>query len=351
MSAVPRAAAAAEKIRRQRARASLIGFSTAIDIPGKPVSNRGDSSYWDEDSAETKDIPLIETGIADLHQLMMREIEQCVDTDDGRLMMFFPPGCAKSTYTDVVAPPYFMGKQPGFRTILASYASTIAIKQSRKARAMSRTPAYSSIWKERPQIAKGAADEWAMSNGSEFMAAGLLAGITGNRADLLIIDDPVQNREAADSATIREKTYGEYIDTALSRLLPGGSAILIMTRWHEEDLAGSILPLDYAGESGSIECRDGQTWRVICCPAESDQSDDPLGRAHGDFIWPGWFSKDKDPRDDKHWAPWRNNPRAARTWAALYQQRPAPDIGIHFNRDKMLYYNADLPRGWKHDQI
>ena len=338
---VPRSAAAAEKIRRQRGRASLLGFSTALDIPGKPVPNdERNSSYWDSD--RDGEYPTIESSIAPLHRLMMTAIQETVAEDDGRLMMFFPPGSAKSTYTDVVAPPYFMGRDPGFRVINASYASTIAIKQSRKARALCATPAYSSIWKERPQITKGAADEWALSNGSEYMAAGLLAGIPGNRANLVIIDDPVQNREAADSPTLRSKTYDEYIDTALSRLLPKGSCILIMTRWHEEDLAGSILPLDYNGESGLIPCRDGQTWRVICCPAEAEHPDDPLGRKPGEFLWNEWFG------GEKHWAPWRNNPRAARTWAALYQQRPATDAGIHFNREGFRFYNPDLPRGFRH---
>lgn len=340
-----RSQVAGEKLRRQMARQSMIGFSNGIDIPGKPVPNDETSgSYWDDAASEMKPISIIESRVADLHRLMMRSIEECVEEDDGRLMMFFPPGCAKSTYTDVVAPPYFMGKYPGHRWILGSYASTIAIKQSRKARSICRTEKYRSIWTEKPTLDKGAADEWAMSNGSEFMAAGLLAGITGNRANVLLLDDIVQNREAADSPTIREKTYSEYIETALSRLLPRGSMILIMTRWHEEDLAGLILPENYAGESGRILCRDGQTWNVICCPAEAERNDDPLGRKVGDFIWPDWFSKSGDPRDDKHWAPWRNNERARRTWGALYQQRPAPDQGIHFNRNHFKRYDPDAPR-------
>jgi len=340
-AAAPRSLLAKEMLRRQRARRSLIGFSGAVDIPGKPVSNDGAESFWDNETLET---PLIETGVAPIHQLMMRAIEECVEEDDGRLMLFFPPGSAKSTYTDVVAPPYFMGKYPGHRWILGSYASTIAIKQSRKARAICRQEKYRSIWAEQPALDKGAADEWAMSNGSEFMAAGLLAGITGNRANVLILDDIVQNREAADSPTIREKTYNEYIETALSRLLPKGSMVLVMTRWHEEDLAGLILPEDYAGESGRIACRDGQTWKVLCCPAEAERDDDPLGRARGEFLWNEWFG------GAKHWAPWRDNPRASRTWAALYQQRPAPDQGIHFNAAKFQYHNPDAMRGYIYGQ-
>jgi hypothetical protein len=170
-----------------------------------------------------------------------------------------------------------------------------------------------------------------------MMAAGLLAGITGNRADGVIIDDPVANREQADSATIREKIYSEYIDTAMTRAKPGMWAIIIQTRWHEEDLAGAILPADYAGESGMLDCRDGQRWEVLCIPAEAEREDDVLGRKVGEFLWPEWFPKE-------HWSTWRDNPRAARTWSALYQQRPAPFTGVHFNREMFKMYNPDLPR-------
>jgi predicted phage terminase large subunit-like protein len=95
------------------------------------------------------------------------------------------------------------------------------------------------------------------------------------------------------------------------------------TRWHEMDLAGSILPESYAGESGMIQCRDGNEWEVICIPAKCESLNDPLGREIGDYIWPEWF-----PRD--HWATFERIPR---TWSALYQQRPAPDSGDYFKAE------------------
>jgi hypothetical protein len=115
------------------------------------------------------------------------------------------------------------------------------------------------------------------------------------------------------------------------------SVLIIQTRWHEEDLAGSILPVDYAGESGLIKCRDGQIWDVLCIPAKAEREDDPLGRKIGEYLWPEWFPKE-------HWATWEDNPRAARTWAALYQQRPAPFTGVHFNREMFRMYDPDLAR-------
>ena len=334
--------AAAELTRRERANASLVDFSQSIDVPGVPQAEITDT--YDAagkhiiETAPTKYAP-IESRVALHHLLIMQAIQRCIETPRGRLMIFAPPGSAKSTYASVVAPAWAMGRRPNTQIILASYATSIACKQSRKVRAICRDPLYTGLWDEKPELLdeQRAIDDWQLTNGSSMMAAGLLAGITGNRADGLVIDDPVANREQADSATLREKTYNEYIDTAMTRAKPAMWALIIQTRWHEEDLAGAILPVDYAGESGLIPCRDGQTWEVLCIPAESESDRDVLGRKPGEFLWPEWF-----PRD--HWATWRDNPRAARTWAALYQQRPAPFTGIHFNREMFKMYNPDLPR-------
>ena len=319
-------------------------FSQAIEIPGIPLIEAPDA----EDPRTGKLIdPIerapaaytsIETRIAPHHRLIMEAIQRCIETPRGRLMIFAPPGSAKSTYASVVAPAWIMGLRPNTQIILASYGTGIAAKQSRKVRTIVKDPKYSSIWPERPVLNddQRAVDDWQLSNGSSMMAAGLLAGITGNRADGVIIDDPVANRESADSATLREKTYNEYIDTAMTRAKPKMWTIIIQTRWHEEDLSGSILPLDYAGESGTMLCRDGQMWEVLCLQAKAERDDDPLGRKVGEYLWPTWFP-------ESHWATWEKNPRAARTWGALYQQRPAPDAGIHFNPEMFRWYNQSLP--------
>jgi hypothetical protein len=335
--------AAAELLRRQRARASLCEFSQAVDIPGVPIIDPPDEmdpktgrlvNPIENHSAMFRPIEL---RIALHHILMMTAIQKCMETKRGRLMIFAPPGSAKSTYASVLGPAWAMGKWPDMMIILASYATAIAAKQSRKVRTVVKDRRYTTLWPERPILSddQRAVDDWTLSNGSGMMAAGMLAGITGNRAGGLVIDDPVANREQADSAAIREKIYNEYIDTAMTRAKPDMWAIMIMTRWHEEDLCGSILPLDYAGESGLIDCRDGQKWEVLSIPAEAERLDDPLGRKAGEFLWPEWF-----PRE--HWSTWRDNPRAARTWAALYQQRPAPFTGVHFNREMFKRYDPDL---------
>jgi hypothetical protein len=168
------------------------------------------------------------------------------------------------------------------------------------------------------------------------MAAGFQSGITGSRANRFIIDDPVKNREDADSDTVSQKTYDEYLDSVTTRLLPNGQVILIQTRWSKKDLAGRILPEDYNGESGNIRCRDGQVWRVLNLQAKCERTDDPLGRRIGEYLWPEWFP-------ETHWAQWEQNPSAARTWGALFQQRPSLGEGLEFKREWFCWYDPDLP--------
>ena len=306
-SKLSRAAAARELIRRRRGRESLVGYANAIEIPGKPVT---------DDPEEWLFRP-IETSVAAHHALLLQAFERAIAMRHGRLMVFMPPGSAKSTYCSVVAPTYFMGRRPDSRIILASYGSDLARRHGRRARQIVKSTGYSALFSCGISASTSAADEWALTNGAEYLAGGILSGITGNRAHGIVIDDPVRGREQAESETIRKKTWEAYNDDLLTRLIPGGWVVLVQTRWHEDDLAGRLLPKNYAGQSGMIECRDGRVWEVINLPAQCERDDDPLGRRVGDYLWPEWF-------DEGHWATFRAQ---SRTWAALFQQRPRPDEG------------------------
>ncbi|MGF6605038.1 putative phage terminase large subunit-like protein, partial [Paraburkholderia sp. GAS448] len=116
---------------------------------------------------------------------------------------------------------------------------------------------------------------------------------------------------------------------------PGGWIVLIQTRWHEDDLAGRILPTGWNGESGMIACRDGNVWQVLCLQARCETGTDPLGRARGEYLWPEWF-------DRRHWAQYEANPR---TWASLYQQMPVPPEGDLF-RPEAIHAIDILPVAW-----
>ena len=314
------AAAAREVLRRQRARQSLVEFSQAITIPGAPASDDPDSWLFRP----------IETQVAKHHIVTMEAIERCIRADYGRLIICEPPGSAKSTYGSVVAPTWAMGAFPGLRVLMTSYSGTPIIRASKKARQIVASPEYSSIWPQDTYLVgdSKAADEWELTNGSGLYAAGLLGGITSSRCDLGIIDDPVAGREEAESETMRTKTRAAYDDDFLTRLKPKASIIIILTRWHQDDLAGGILPEDYDGRSGPVECRDGQVWEVLSIPAQCERTDDPLGREIGEYLWPEWFSA-------RHWRMYQAN---ARTWSSLYQQRPAPAEGIHFKKADFLRF-------------
>lgn len=311
-------------LNRRLCRRDLVSFASRVPVPGSPSI----------DADESAAIPIIETHQAEHHKLILREMQQCMEKPHGRLMIMAPPGSAKSTYATVVAPSWYLGKEPNRRVILATYGDDLARRHGRRTRQLLRATETSAILQCTLDSESRAADEFGLTNGSEYMACGILGGITGNRAHGIVIDDPIKGRQEADSEVVRGRTWDAYQDDLMTRLIPGGWIVIINTRWHEDDLCGRILPANWSGESGDIECRDGNTWRVLCLQAECSTKSDPLGRTIGDMLWPEWF-------DTKHWAQFRLN---RRTWSSLYQQRPAPDDGILFRKADMANYDT-LPDG------
>jgi predicted phage terminase large subunit-like protein len=294
-----------------------------VDIPTLPPD--------DEDLGEDDPFPVrrLDAGLAAHHALLCQKLQEVEAGALDNLMVLMPPGSAKSTYVDVVFVPWFMAKRKRRHVILASYASDIAQKQGRRARQLIKSPSFQNLMGGISLTADHkAADEWSLTNGSEYMSGGLLSGLTGNRAALGILDDPIRGREAAESQTIRNKTWDAYQDDFCSRLIPGAPQIMILTRWHEDDPAGRILPEKWDGESGWMDGRDGRCWFVICLPALCDRDDDPLGREIGESLWPEWFGgKTGDPMD--HWRPFQRDHRA---WTSLYQQKPSPEDGTFFQK-------------------
>jgi len=324
--------AAKELLIRRKARESSLHYVNAIDVPGKPSSDDPDTEFFKP----------IETTIAAHHKLILEAMDEVSTTPYGRLMLLLPPGSAKSTYASVVFPSRYLGQNANKKIILASYGDDLASKMGRRTRSIIKQLRYQGIFKTALSNDSSAAQNFILTNESEYMSCGILGGITGNRAHGIIIDDPIKGREQANSETIRNKTYDAYKDDLSTRLIPGGWMVLIQTRWHEDDLAGRILPSDWKGQSGKIQCRDGNEWTVICLPAKCEVDGDPLGRKIGEYLWTEWF-------DRKHWAQFESNPR---TWASLFQQRPAPLDGDLFKPDQIKTIDA-IPaesikwcRGW-----
>lgn len=322
----------AELLRRTRARSSLVHYAHAIDIPGDPTQ---------KDDPDCEMFKPIETAVAHHHRLMLEFIQRVLEKDRGRGIIIGPPGMAKSTYM-AVGMSWALSKWDSFLGIYVSYADDLAKKHSRKIRQIKRNPLENAIWEKRPtlQADQRAAEQWGLTNGSELMAAGIKSGVTGNRADALFIDDPVKGRKEADSEVERATIEGEYRDSLKTRLKPKGSIIITMTRWHEADLVGNILPDDYAGVSGTYRCKDGEDWEVLHIHAECvlPASQDPLGRQPGQFLWPEWFP-------EAHWLGFKNDPRGQRTWASLFQGMPTPGDGIEFQRQWFHWYDPDIQPG------
>jgi predicted phage terminase large subunit-like protein len=306
--------AARELLKRRAARSDIIAFAQTVDVPGRAVED-------DEDD----DKPLVNPKLALHHKLVCNAMQKCSATVGGRLMIFMPPGSAKSTYGSVVFPAHYLGANPKHRVGVFSYADTLAAKMGRRTRSIIKQKRYRSIFDTELSTESASVNNFTLTNGSEYMATGILGGVTGNRMEGIIIDDPIKGREQAQSETIREKTWDAYEDDIKTRLVPGGWLVIIQTRWHEDDLSGRILPEAWAGESGDFECKDGNVWTVICIQAECQVDDDPLGRKRGEMFWPEWFTL-------QHWAQFKTN---ARTWSALFQQLPVPRDGDMFKPDMM----------------
>jgi predicted phage terminase large subunit-like protein len=162
--------------------------------------------------------------------------------------------------------------------------------------------------------------EWQLDghDGGMF-STGVGGAMTGRPVDILLIDDPVKGREQADSPTIREKTWEWWTDTALSRLAPGAPVIIILTRWHSDDLAGRLI-----AEADS-------DWEFLNIPAQADHrpekgETDVLDRE------PGEFMLSARGRTTNQWEA-RKKASGPKTWASLYQGRPSPDEGGVFPKD------------------
>ena len=241
-----------------------------------------------------------------------------------RLMVFQPPRHGKSELISNYTPAWWEMRRPDDRCILASYQADFASGWGRKARDL-----VEQVGEELAGItvsgASHAANRWDIEGHRGGMwTAGARGPLTGKGAELIIIDDPVKNDQEANSAVYREALYDWYRATLSTRLHQGGAIILVMTRWHEDDLAGRLLK---DAEEG------GDQWEVLSLPAIcEDPQNDPLGRKLGDPLCPEMF-----PLEELE----KIRARIGSYWfAALYQQRPVPHGGGIFQRDWFNYYTT-----------
>lgn len=251
---------------------------------------------------------------APLHRSIADALERIESGQIKRLMMFVPPRHGKSMLTSEHFPAWCLGRNPSRFVVCATYGQELADDFGRKVRAQMLDPMYRRIFPEcsvDPDSASASRIS-TQQNGSYF-AVGIGGALTGRGADILIVDDPHKDRADADSPVMRKRAKDWFQAVAYTRLMPGGSIVVMQTRWHEDDIAGWLLR-DHADEG----------WEILNVPAEPPP-------------WPEAFPAEKLQKIRRMLGP--------RDWSALYMQSPVPGGGGEFRREWLKHYDGDAAPG------
>jgi len=281
------------------------------------------------------------------HDVMIRELESLAAGEIDRLMIFMPPGHAKTLYAAILFPIWFMAQSKPNK--FGHYKTRAVIGASHGSEYAENDISWNIIKRIQKhkdllgfRLLNDSRKLWRTSNGCLYRAAGVDGSITGRRAHLFIVDDPIKGRKDADSEVIRNATHAWWRAEVITRLVSGAKIVLIQTRWHEDDLAGRLLQDMASG---------GKQWRVISMPAiAEDQYDkdgqfipDPLGRLPGQALWPEEYPL--------HILNDKRREVGEREWSALYQQRPRPIEGSLFKTVAIHTYDVaphcvSMVRAW-----
>ena len=257
------------------------------------------------------------------HKVMARKFEDIASGKIKRLIINMPPRHTKSEFASYMLPAWFLGKYPNKKIIQTSNTAELAVGFGRKVRNLVGSEQYAKIF---PNVNlrqdSKAAGRWSTNKDGEYFAIGVGGTVTGKGADLLIIDDPHSEQEAAlaaGDASVFDKVYEWYTSGPRQRLQPGGSIVVVMTRWAKRDLTGRIL-------QSSIEKDGNDEWEVIDFPAILP-SDKPL--------WPEFWSLEELEA-------LRSELPVAK-WNAQYQQSPTSEEGAIVKREWWKEWKEDKP--------
>jgi len=250
---------------------------------------------------------------AEHHRLIAEKLEAVARGEIDRLKITMPPRHGKSELATRRFPAWYMGLYPDKDVISASYNSDLANDFGRDVRNIMADKSYQAVF---PSVGLAsdskAANRFATPQGGGYVAAGVGTAVTGRGANILIIDDPLKDREEAESERRRDTVWNWYTSTAYTRLEDGGAVIVIQTRWHEDDLVGRLEEKEADG---------GDEWVCLDLPALNDA---------GGALWPDKYPVDALERIKAN--------IGSKDWSALYQQQPAPDEGAMFKREWFRYY-------------
>lgn len=252
------------------------------------------------------------------HALIAEKLEAVERGEIKRLMITMPPRHGKSELASRRFPAWYLGRNPSRQIIAASYNSDLSTDFGREVRNIVGCDEYKCLFDVELAVDSQAANRWHTNQKGMYVAAGVGTAITGRGADILLIDDPFKDRQEADSEVRRETVWNWYTSTAYTRLMPGGSVIVINTRWHDDDLSGRLIAQSEAG---------GDQWEILSLPAIN---------GNGEALWPDWYPISR-LEEIKSVLP-------ARDWNSLYQQNPIPDDGDYFKLDWFGEYDK-LPDG------
>ena len=237
------------------------------------------------------------------------------------LVLSVPPQHGKSMTITETFPSWYLANYPDRRVIEISYSEDFAQTFGRKNRR--KLDEFGTDLGVSLSKSTNSVTEFETEAGGGMISRGVMSGVTGRPADLMIIDDPIKNRSEADSETYRERLWSEWQDSFKTRLAAGAKVIVIQTRWHEDDLAGRIAQRE-------------KHVTVINLPCEAEE-DDPLGREVGEALCPeigkdnNWLKEMKESYDG-----------GSRTWNALYQGHPSSAEGNIIMREWWRRY-TDAP--------
>jgi predicted phage terminase large subunit-like protein len=242
------------------------------------------------------------------HKIINKKFNDLAEGKIKRLIINMPPRHTKSEFASYLLPAWMIGKNPKLKIIQATHTADLAIDFGRKTKNLVDEPSYRELFPTRLQEDSQAAGKWKTEQGGEYFAAGVGGAITGRGADLLIIDDPHKEQDIRGDGKSFEKAMNWYTAGPRQRLQPGGSIVIVMTRWSTKDVTGQLLKAQ--GEEGSDQ------WEVVELPALL-----PNGKP----VWPEFWTSEELLKT-KASIPVSN-------WNAQYMQSPTGDEGALIKRE------------------